>query len=289
MELALDELAAMVDGLDRPAQSLALRWLRGHKPAGAGTTLVHRDLRLGNLMVDPEKGLVAVLDWEFARFGDPIEDLGWFCVRDWRFGVPQLGGGGVCTRDALRAAYTKASGRPVSAADLRFWEVYGNVRWAASAILQGQRARAGGKDGQGVDIELLAIPRRAAEMEWEALRLIRETGMWDAISTDTTGVPGPVGDGTPPDALLQAVRGWLRGPVLQTLTEADPALAFQARVVGFVLGGVAREVEARCLGPDAASIPEDDLQQVHDAVCQRLLWELSVVQPRYLLGESVGR
>ena len=281
VELALSELAQMVERVHRPAQQLALSWLQEHRPSSSGHTLVHRDFRLGNLMVDADDGLVAVLDWEFARYGDPIEDLGWFCVRDWRFGQVQLGGGGICTRDALRAAYTAASGRAVSAEELRFWEVYGNVRWAASAILQGERARAGGKDGQGIDIELLVIPRRAAEMEWEALRLIRETGLWAPVAPNDGTAPGPVGDGTPPQALLQAVRGWLRGPALQALSSADPGLAYQARVVGFLLGGVARQVADT--GADSASTPTD-----HAGICRRLAWELAVVQPRFDLDESVG-
>jgi len=286
IDVALSELADMLTTVDRPAQHLALRWLQQSRPKPSHTTLVHRDFRLGNLMVDPRDGLVAVLDWEFARFGDPIEDLGWFCVRDWRFGAVHLGGGGVCSRDALRKAYTRASGREVSAETLRFWEVYGNARWAASAILQGERARAGGKDGLGVDIELLSIPRRAAEMEWEALRLIRETGVWSLPE----GPPEPtsVGDGTPPAELLDALRTWLKGPILQALKPADPGLAFQARVAAFLLDGVAREVAAA--GPaDVVTIHEnDDLQQVHDQVICGLRWELQVVQPRFDRSERPG-
>ncbi|MFN8568014.1 MAG: hypothetical protein U0Z44_10975 [Kouleothrix sp.] len=35
-------------------------------------------------------GLRAVIDWEFAHIGDPLEDLAWPCVRDWRFGNDAL-------------------------------------------------------------------------------------------------------------------------------------------------------------------------------------------------------
>ena len=51
---------------------------------------------------------------------------------------------------------------------VHWWEIMGNVRWAAGCACQGQRYLR----GEVVDLELIAIARRAAEMEWEALRLI---------------------------------------------------------------------------------------------------------------------
>src|ERR1700730_14376163 len=64
----------------RPVFELALRWLGDHDPGPPQeVTLVHGDFRHGNLIIGPE-GLRAVLDWELAHFGDPMEDLGWICV-----------------------------------------------------------------------------------------------------------------------------------------------------------------------------------------------------------------
>jgi len=51
---------------------------------------------------------------------------------------------------------------------VHFWEVMGNVRWAAASLHQGERYMSGGD----ADIELVAVARRAIEMEYEALRLI---------------------------------------------------------------------------------------------------------------------
>ena len=31
-------------------------------------------------------GMTGVLDWEFAAWGDPHEDIGWLCAPCWRFG-----------------------------------------------------------------------------------------------------------------------------------------------------------------------------------------------------------
>jgi aminoglycoside phosphotransferase (APT) family kinase protein len=169
----VEQLRATLDGLAAPrlALELTLRWLRDHRPAGEPVTLVHGDFRVGNLLVSP-RGLEAVLDWEFAHWGTPAEDLAWLCVRDWRFGRVELAAGGLCSREALLETYAAAGGEPPGAAALRWWEVMGNARWAAGSRAQGERYLAGDED----DIELLAIARRAAEMEFEALRLIEEAG-----------------------------------------------------------------------------------------------------------------
>ena len=150
-----------------PALTLALRWLDANRPAQGETTLVHGDFRTGNFMVTPS-GVSGVLDWEFAHWGAPEEDLAWLCVRDWRFGYRHLPVGGFSARAPFYDAYTAASGRAVDPAVVHWWEVYGNVRWAAGCVSQGQRYLR----GEVVDLELIAIARRAAEIEWEALRLI---------------------------------------------------------------------------------------------------------------------
>jgi aminoglycoside phosphotransferase (APT) family kinase protein len=167
-----DTLHALRKSLDalpepRPAMELAMRWLTDHPPAFRGVTLVHGDFRTGNFMVSP-RGLEAVLDWEFSRWSSPDEDLGWLCVRDWRFGRLDQPIGGFSKREPFYEAYEQASGRTLNRRDLLFWEVIGNVRWASGSIHQGERYLSGAQD----DIELIAIARRAIEMEFEALRLI---------------------------------------------------------------------------------------------------------------------
>ena len=80
-----------------------------HRPPTATDTLVHGDLRMGNVIVGPA-GLEAVIDWEIVHVGDPLEDLAWLCLKAWRFGEP-LEVGGLGTIDELVAAY-EARGRP---------------------------------------------------------------------------------------------------------------------------------------------------------------------------------
>jgi aminoglycoside phosphotransferase (APT) family kinase protein len=151
----------------RPQAELALRQLRERKPAERELVLVHGDFRTGNFLVT-EKGLSAVLDWEFAHWGSPYEDLSWVCVRDWRFGRLTLPVGGFARREPFVRAYEEASGRRVDAAVLRWWEAMGNLRWAIGCMLQANRWLLGAQR----DLELLAIGRRAVEMEWETLRLL---------------------------------------------------------------------------------------------------------------------
>jgi aminoglycoside phosphotransferase (APT) family kinase protein len=168
---ALDFARRSIDDLKeaRPALEFAMRWLRSHRPPPTARVLVHGDFRIGNVMV-VEKGLSAVLDWEFAHWGAAAEDIAWICVRDWRFGQLKLGAGGVAPRAALYEAYARASGRPVDPAEVHWWEVMGNVRWAAASLHQGERYLSGGDP----DIELVAVARRAIEMEYEALRLLEK-------------------------------------------------------------------------------------------------------------------
>jgi aminoglycoside phosphotransferase (APT) family kinase protein len=155
----------------RPALHLVLRWLDDHRPTDRELVLVHGDFRTGNFMVT-QSGLSGILDWEFAHWGSPADDLGWICVRDWRFGRLDHPVGGFAQRRELYHAYERASGRRLSRATLHWWEILGNARWAAAAVRQGERYLS----GEVPDFELIAIGRRAAEMEWEALRLI-DTGI----------------------------------------------------------------------------------------------------------------
>jgi aminoglycoside phosphotransferase (APT) family kinase protein len=154
-------------GEPHPVFELALRWLRERAPAGRRPALVHGDFRVGNVVVGPE-GLRAVLDWELAHVGDPAEDLGWYCVRAWRFGSDSRPAGGLGSRDELLEAYRAAGGAPIHAGDLRFWEVYGTLRWGVMCVIQASVHLSGAVRS----VELAAIGRRACEMEWALLELI---------------------------------------------------------------------------------------------------------------------
>ena len=151
----------------RPVFELALRWLRDHDPGPAReVTLVHGDFRHGNLVIGPD-GLRAVLDWELAHLGDPMEDLGWICVNSWRFGEIDKPVGGFGTREQLFAGYQSA-GRRADPDRVMFWEVMGTLRWGVMCCGMMQRFRRGPEHS----IERAMIGRRASETEIDLLRLL---------------------------------------------------------------------------------------------------------------------
>jgi aminoglycoside phosphotransferase (APT) family kinase protein len=155
----------------RPVFELALRWLRERDPGPSReVTLVHGDFRHGNLMIGPE-GLRAVLDWELAHLGDPMEDLGWVCVNSWRFGEIDKPVGGFGPREDLFAGYQAAGGR-VDPERVKFWEVMGTLRWGVMCCGMMQRFRISPEHS----VERAMIGRRASETEIDLLRLLAPRG-----------------------------------------------------------------------------------------------------------------
>ncbi len=166
---ALEEMKREVENLDEPhpAMYLVLNWLEENLPQNEKICLVHGDFRTGNFMVS-EEGLEGILDWEFAHLGNPDEDLSWFCLKDWRFGQYKKEAGGLIERKTFYKLYEKYSGRNIDPHSILFWEVMGNLRWAVGTVAQAERHLKGKTKG----IELAAIGRRTAEMEYEMMRLI---------------------------------------------------------------------------------------------------------------------
>lgn len=138
--------------------SEGLDWLERHAPAQLRTCLVHRDFRSGNFLVADGR-LTAVLDWEFAGWGDPHEDIGWFCAACWRSGG--LEAGGLVGRREFYRAYEAAGGQPVDPAAVAYWEVMAHLRWAIIARQQGDRAR----QGDAPQHELLEAVARVPGLE----------------------------------------------------------------------------------------------------------------------------
>jgi aminoglycoside phosphotransferase (APT) family kinase protein len=154
-------------GLELPALEFGLKWVEKNLPAPLPPTVIHGDFRLGNLIVG-EEGIRLVLDWEVGQRGDPMQDLGWLCVKTWRFGGPKpVGGFG--ERADLFQAYEAESGRHVDASRVRFWEVFGSVKWAIMCVRIALRYRDGGEE---LTLERAAIGRRIEEPLWDFLAAI---------------------------------------------------------------------------------------------------------------------
>jgi len=150
-----------------PVLALAARWLEQNAPVVGEPSVGHGDCRIGNIMYD-DGGLAAVLDWELAHVGDPLEDVGWLSVRAWRFGNDGRAVGGLCSRRRFWRLYEQETGCPVDPCAALYWELFGNWKWAIICIMQASAFRSGAHP----NLELAAIGRRVAEVEWELLSLL---------------------------------------------------------------------------------------------------------------------
>ena len=153
--------------LDHPAFEFALRWAEQYAPKPTRVTFIHGDFRIGNLVVN-EDGLAAVADWEFSHMGDPCEELGYCCMRDWRFGNIHRRMGGISEREPFLLAYEECAEVKVDRQSVDFWEFLGNVRWGIICLSQASRHLS----GREPSVELASLGRRSAEMQHEMLRLI---------------------------------------------------------------------------------------------------------------------
>ncbi|MEU6748562.1 phosphotransferase family protein [Spirillospora sp. NPDC046719] len=234
----LTAITASYEAFDepRPAVELALRWLRENRPAASGRrAVVHGDFRNGNLMIAPD-GVTGVLDWELTHVGDPAEDLGWLCVKAWRFGSPHPAGG-FGSREDLLAGYAGAGGTPPTPEELRWWEVYGTLRWTILCRHQAERFLS----GSDTSIEYAVLGRKVCEQEHDmllALGLTSPVTVEDPLAAE----PGTAAGSAPHDrpgasALIDAV-----GAFLLEAEQPDERLRFHARVAASALRIARREL-----------------------------------------------
>jgi aminoglycoside phosphotransferase (APT) family kinase protein len=98
--------------------------------------LVHGDFRTGNFLFDRKGEITALLDWEMAHVGDPMEDVGWAVGKLWGWPEHDRPGHLILRPDAM-AIWEQASGMRVDPEALRWWTVLGAVKgmglWAAMA------------------------------------------------------------------------------------------------------------------------------------------------------------
>src|SRR5262249_53158919 len=281
----------------RPALEIGLRWLAEHRPPPSGDRLVHGDFRTGNLIV-AEDGLRAVLDWELAHRGDPLQDLGWLCTKAWRFGSADPVGGFGARAHLVAGFPAGGGGPPPDEATRRWWGLSAPVRWPLLRRRQAARSPADPEPS----IELAVLGRRVCEQEYDvllALGYAEPFSITDALEQDTVSPPSPPHDKPSGPGLLRAVREFLGTEAVVT----DPRLAFHARVAANALriaereallaAGHARDHRARlaALGcaDDAelcAAIRDGSLDHRFDdvvaAVRAMTIDKLAVANPRHL-------
>ncbi len=161
---SLDELP-----IPYPVIRLGINWLARNPPQPpASEALVHGDFRTGNIIVG-EGRLEAVVDWELAHVGDPMEDPAYLCMRTWRFGNDEHPCGGFGALPALRDAYESCGGSWRD--DAFHWWMTARTAWWAIGLA---RQAAAFCDGDTDSIVLAASGRRVPELEYDLLNLISD-------------------------------------------------------------------------------------------------------------------
>ncbi|MEQ8710726.1 MAG: phosphotransferase family protein [Rhodospirillales bacterium] len=154
----------------QPVLEWVIRRLEQTVKPGNDVCLIHCDFRTGNYMVEDGR-LTGILDWEFAGWGDPYEDIGWFCARCWRFGSDREAGG-IGSREAFFRGYESESGKQIARDSVPWWEVMATVRWAVIALQQGMRHIS----GEEPSLELALTGRRIGELELDMLMQLESMG-----------------------------------------------------------------------------------------------------------------
>lgn len=277
---------ALLDTFDEPHPvfELALRWLEANAPAVPDRPrLVHGDFRNGNFIVGSE-GIRSVLDWELAHLGDPAEDLGWLCVKSWRFGNLDQRAGGFGSVDDLLAGYRAGGGDHVDLEALHYWETMGTLKWGAICELQCFTHL----NGLVRSVELAILGRRVCETEWDLLDLLAPDeprnittlaaadpdsgrGAANVGGTQGTGQIAETQDRPTAAELLEAVREFLERDVMPAV---EGRVAFHTRVAVNALGMLEREAT---LGPALDDSERERLAGVlgHDGTVSDLTRELA--------------
>lgn len=127
---ATERLLSRLTPRREPLLSFALGWLRRNLPERVErTALLQGDTGPGNFL--SHQGRVsAVLDWEFAHFGDPLEDLAWICVRDVATPFGDLA--------ARFRQYERLTGIPLDLGRVRYYRVAAMARTIAALVVANQ-------------------------------------------------------------------------------------------------------------------------------------------------------
>ena len=113
-----------------PILTAAFAWLKANPVVSDRIVIVHGDYRSGNYLYD-ENGIIAMLDWEMAHLGDPMEDLGWASML---FRGRDEFAGGLLEREEFYHLYEDKSGHPIDRKRLFFYQVLGNAKMAVICL-----------------------------------------------------------------------------------------------------------------------------------------------------------
>ncbi|MEE3255820.1 MAG: phosphotransferase family protein [Actinomycetota bacterium] len=190
-DIGLGDLAKREEYLGRQLKRWARQWeqsktreletmeevqqlLKRRMPDQVGSTIVHGDYRLGNMLVRSGR-ILAVLDWELCTLGDPLADVG-YLLNNWvdpdeapaGSSAPTLVGG-FATREQLLRWYENASGRDVS--NVNYYRAFSY--WRLAAIVEGVLNRyLKGAMGKQEDVDLTVFKEQVEMLSANALETL---------------------------------------------------------------------------------------------------------------------
>jgi aminoglycoside phosphotransferase (APT) family kinase protein len=153
---ALQEIHRWQEQLDHveltpvPLLRWAILWLKEHAPLAPRISIVHGDYRLGNFICR-DKRIVAMLDWELVHLGDPLEDIGWICLRPWRGRSHYMAS--LIEREELYRLYESLTDIHVTDEHIRFYEVLGNLKLAVIHLTAAKAF----EDGTNTDVRIATM------------------------------------------------------------------------------------------------------------------------------------
>ncbi|MFE7422211.1 phosphotransferase family protein [Rhodococcus sp. NPDC057529] len=113
-----------------PELDLAISVLRERAPLSERTVLVHADFKPGNILLVGDR-VTALLDWELAHLGDPLEDLGWV-TQPMRAAEHTITG--AWEAEDLIAHYEQITGIDVDRRALAWWVAFSAFKTAVMQV-----------------------------------------------------------------------------------------------------------------------------------------------------------
>jgi aminoglycoside phosphotransferase (APT) family kinase protein len=142
-----------------PAIAFAFQWLRSHTPVAERISLVHGDYRLGNFLFEEER-ITALLDWEMAHLGDPVEDIAWAYRALW---TPEMH---VPIAEFVDR-YHAAGGPTIRPENLLFYRLFGEIKHAVISFTAARSFADGRtKNLRMADRMTLALPCIKQFLDW---------------------------------------------------------------------------------------------------------------------------
>jgi len=221
-----------------PLARFTFAWLRAHPPRHVErTVLCHGDVGPGNFMFEGGR-VSAVLDWEFAHLGDPMDDVAWLTIRG-----HHLLGFGDQARDLAR--YSELSGLAVDPGRVRYYQAFVLLRMLVSCLVALDRRD--GKMNVSTYFALIPVLERLLPPVLAAMA---------GVAAPPAVLPAP-GDGGEVGEVADTVLNDLVRVVIPAVT--DPAVTARAGGMAMLLAHVST---AQRLGPAIEAAELEDLATV---------------------------